>query len=502
MSAIRKLKEVASDFSILYVEDEGELRESVHLYLEKFFSEVSVAKDGQEGLDLYRQKKFDVIVTDIQMPRLSGIEMAKKIKEIEPHQEILVVSAYTDFEYFLDSIKIGISGYVIKPIDYVQMNKELYKIAFKLMKFRENEMYKDHLEQLVEQRTKERETLQVEKIDNYQKTLLALVKMVEERDSYTGGHSQRVAKYSVMIAKEMGYDEKECEKLYQAGILHDIGKISTPDSILLKPGKLNNIEYNLIKEHVTIGYEMLKKIPMYNDLAEIIRYHHERFDGNGYPDGLKGDQIPPLSRVMMVADAFDAMTTNRIYKKRKKPKEACEEIKRFSSLQFNPEVAEAACRVLKKEKVSEAISQVPENKIEQERFAYFYKDQVADAYNKDYLELMLFQNNYERTYKCLNAFFLHNFTKYNEKKGWSEGDNILAAFADYLRGIFPEALIFRVYGDDFIMLNKDHVEINDDFLKSINLFKNTKIKVTNKHIDLYDKDISSLNGLERDIRFY
>lgn len=310
MIDVIKLKELSKNFKVLYVEDDEMLRDSLASYFEKLFKEVVSAKDGKEGLELYKKGVFDIVITDIQMPNLNGIEMAEKIKELNHEQEILIVSAYTEIEYFIKSIKIGVSGYIIKPIDYAQMNEELYKLVNKLKKFKENETYKNHLEELIAKGIKE-------KIENYQKTLFALVDMIEERDTYTGGHSQRVAKYSVMIAKEMGCAEKEREKLHQAGILHDIGKISTPDSVLLKPGKLNDIEYKLIQEHVKVGYGMLSKIPMYKELAEIIHHHHERYDGKGYPDGLRGDEIPLLSRIMIVADAFDAMTTNRIYKTRK-----------------------------------------------------------------------------------------------------------------------------------------------------------------------------------------
>ena len=149
---------------------------------------------------------------------------------------------------------------------------------------------------------------------NFEKTLEALVSIVEDRDSYTGGHSQRVATYSKMIAKEMGFSDEECELIYRAGKLHDIGKISTPDNVLLKPDKLSKLEYKLIKRHVEVSYAILSTIPMYKDIADIVISHHERYDGKGYPKGIGGDEITILGHVMIVADAFDAMTTNRIYK--------------------------------------------------------------------------------------------------------------------------------------------------------------------------------------------
>ena len=501
MNDIKKLKELAQNFRVLYVEDEEYLRYSVVIYLKKFFQEVVSAKDGLEALELYRHGDFDIVITDIGLPYLNGLNMAKKIKELNHKQEILIVSAYKNLEYFNESIQIGISGYIIKPIDYIQMNKELYKIVDKLKRFRENQRYHYHLEKLIEETKKEKEKLQAQKIENYQQTLLALVDMIEKRDSYTGGHSHRVAKYSVMIAKELGCREEECNKLYQAGILHDIGKISTPDSILLRPSKLNKIEYKLIKEHVTVGFNMLNKISMYKELADIIHYHHEKYDGNGYPEGLSGEDIPFLARIMMVADAFDAMTTNRIYKKSKTIKEALKEIKDLSGIQFHPEVANASIKALDKISVAQSISQLPKNELEQERFSYFYKDQIVDAY-KNYLDLLLSKNHYEKEYKCINIFFIRNFTKYNQKYGWNEGDKLLSKFAIYLKKSFPSSLIFRIYGDDFLILDKEHIEISDDFTQNIDFIKDTCLHIYKKHINIYDENITSVKNLEKCIFAY
>ncbi len=497
MNNIKKLKKISKSFKVLYVEDEEDLRESVVVYLRKFFKEVVSAKDGEEGLEKYRFGDFDIVITDIQMPNMDGIEMAKKIKELNYQQEILIISAYKGVEYFSESIKVGVSGYIIKPINYMQMNQELYKIVDKLKRFKENELYHSHLEELIEERTREKDNLQDEKIQNYEQTLLALVDMIEKRDSYTGGHSHRVAEYSVLIAKELGCRESECQKLYRAGILHDIGKVSTPDSILLKPGKLNKIEYKLIQEHVIVGYEMLSKISMYKELAEIIRYHHERHNGKGYPDGLKGEQIPFLARIMMVADSFDAMTTSRIYKKSMSIKDALLEIKKLSNVQFHPEVATAACIAFDKISIAQSISQLPKNELEKERFSYFYKDQVVNAYNKDYLDLILSKNYYENEYHCINAFFLRRFTKYNEKYGWNSGDELLSKFANYIKQSFPQALIFRIHGDDFLILDKKHLIIEKEFIENIDFLKDTGITVCKSHIDIFDKDISCFDDLEK-----
>lgn len=251
--------------------------------------------------------------------------------------------------------------------------------------------------------------------NNYEQTLVSMVEMIEERDTYTAGHSKRVAEYSKKIAQQMGYSEQECTKLYQAGILHDIGKVATPDTVLLNPKTLNAIEYKLIQEHVVVSYNLLKNIPMFKDLADIVRSHHERCDGKGYPRGLSGEEIEPLSRIMMVADAFDAMTTNRIYKPRKTVSEALSELVSLKLQQFHPEVVDSAVIALRDIKIDENISQTPKTKLEEERFAYFYKDTIGNIYNQNYLELILSKNSYEPEYKYMKLFTVHSFSQYNKK---------------------------------------------------------------------------------------
>jgi putative nucleotidyltransferase with HDIG domain len=155
--------------------------------------------------------------------------------------------------------------------------------------------------------------MEKEKVANYEETILAFVNIIEQRDTYTAGHTIRVAEYCALIGKEMGLSKDDIHLLEKAAILHDIGKVATPDTILLKPGKLSHLEYDLIKQHAEIGADMLERITIYKDLADIIRYHHSRYDGKGYPRTDSPDEISILSHIMIVADAFDAMTTNRIY---------------------------------------------------------------------------------------------------------------------------------------------------------------------------------------------
>lgn len=497
MTDLKMLKKMSSSVRVLYVEDNKKIRESVEHYLRRIFDDVDTASDGEEGLQKYQNAPYDIVISDILMPHMNGLEMTEKIKNINPEQEVIIISAYSETTYFAEAIKLGVDAYIVKPIDFEQMNATLYKCVSKLTLLQENKIYKEHLEEEVKKRTESVIALEEEKIENFQKTLESFVSMIEDRDTYTAGHSVRVATYSRMIAEKMGCSSKECDLVYRAGILHDIGKVVTPDIILLKPGQLSTQEYKLIQNHVTESYKVLSKIPMYQELADIIICHHERYDGKGYPYGKKGSEIPVLAQIMIVADAFDAMTTNRIYKGRKSTAEALKELKALSTKQFHPEVVEAAAKILAPIEISESINQLPFTETEHERFAYFYRDHVTQAFNTEYLTFIINWNNLKPKYFYINALCLHNFTQYNEVHGWSEGDKFLCGLVDYFTEHYPLSLIFRVHGDEFILFSEDALDIDMKQFEKLELFKNSSVTLSKSEIDLREYDVFSFEKLEK-----
>ncbi|MDO6561960.1 DUF3365 domain-containing protein [Amphritea sp. 1_MG-2023] len=328
-----------------------------------------------------------------------------------------------------------------------------------------------------------------QKFSMYEQYIYSLVDIIEQRDSYTAGHTRRVAEYSQVIAKAMHFSDNEVSVLYRAAMLHDIGKISTPDAILLKPGRLSPLEYSLIQEHATASYDILKSTDLFAELAEIVRHHHERYDGKGYPQGLKGDEIPVIAYVLSLADAFDAMTTDRIYKGRKTVPEALKEIKAMSGTQFHPLVAKFALDALKNITIERTPFQKPKTNIEKERFAYFYKDQLTGLYNGSYLKFILSHQDSEfKNYNFAYGVYLHHITKYNADNGWSQGNTLLYNFANELVTQFPNALIFRLFGDDFVVLHQEHIPFPEaDLFKSL---QDSGVSFTIKHIDIREKSLS------------
>lgn len=327
------------------------------------------------------------------------------------------------------------------------------------------------------------EYMELEKIANYEETILAFVNIIEQRDSYTAGHTLRVAQYCTMLAGALGLEEQEIHRLEKAAILHDIGKVVTPDSILLKPGELSSLEYELIKEHADAGYRMLSKIKMYQDLAEIIKYHHARYDGAGYPltSPEDPDSIPFLSHIMAVADAFDAMTTTRIYKSRKTPHEAIEEIKMLSGAQFHPQIASVAAEVFAKIKLVDT-TQLPKNELEQRRFAYFFMDSLTEVYNENYLQIALLEA--EKIYQTLIRIELNHLTAYNKEFGWESGNSLLKNFAQKLKENYNTAMIFRYHGDNFVLLFSEGQLISKEEIETLELFHASALSVTISHFNL------------------
>ncbi len=345
-------------------------------------------------------------------------------------------------------------------------------------------------------RKKAKEIL-LEKIKSYEQNIYSLVTMIEKRDRFTAGHAQRVAHYASLIARQMNYDEDTIAELNTACILHDIGKISTPDSILLKPGILTDEERQIIQEHVVVGYEILKDIDIYRDIAEIMRHHHEHYDGSGYPQKLKGDEIPQLSQIMAIADTFDAMTTDRIYKEKIPVQVALGKLKSLSGKLFDAGLIDETVLALQDVEIEHILTQAPLNSLERARFSYFYKDQVVDAYNRDYLIYFINRINIdEYQYKFAYIIYLHNVNEYNRDNGWIVGNALFDSFTKEIDKTIENKLLFRVYGDNFIILTKEKIEF--DLLRNqYRIFLQDKnITLSMQEINMQEHNIKTFKEFE------
>ncbi|MDD3343334.1 MAG: HD domain-containing protein [Sulfurospirillaceae bacterium] len=294
-----------------------------------------------------------------------------------------------------------------------------------------------------------------------QEIVAMLTNMFEVKDAYTAGHSKRVAFYCLKIAEAMGLSEEDQNTVFQSGLLHDIGKILTPEAILLKPRNFKRKEYAIMKSHPTDGEKMINFIPSFKAYAHIVRHHHERYDGKGYPDGLSGDAIPLLSRIMTVADAFDAMSTNRIYRAQKNLSEAIFEIDRCSGTQFDPEIAKYAISVFCTHVEGKEFPCIGEHAIQEERFAFFFKDTLTSAFTGEYLNRFLAKHKIEQQFDGCLLIQVHHMHRYNKRYGWKSGDKVLIEMALRLKIVFATHMVFRLFGDDFVILNPLHVGLEE-----------------------------------------
>lgn len=345
----------------------------------------------------------------------------------------------------------------------------------------------DHTNCLLYDLTKER-TQEQELKDNFESVMQTFVNILEEKDVYTAGHSKRVATYSQEIAKRMNLNPEDCDTIFRAGNLHDIGKIVTPEAILLKPSRFDQDEFSLMKEHSNSGYTILSQMLSYKFMAKIIRHHHERYDGKGYPDGIEKDSIPLLSRIMTVADAFDAMTTNRVYKPRMSIKNAIQELENNSGTQFDPHIIPYAKEYFLTLDKIDLTASIPTDAVSRHRFAYFFKDRLTNIYNGAYLDIFLHENIETKEYKIAYIIDLHHLHIYNKVHGWEQGNVILIQLAKEIVKQSKTPMVFRVQGDKFIILCDDKLHLSTELftLPSELLLSIKRINLEDNHIVAFE----------------
>ena len=330
-----------SDGRILIVDDEEAIREVVSNLLQSKGYECFPFGTGREGIQYLRHNQVDLVLSDMMMPGMSGLELLHAIRELDRElPPVIMVTATHDVSTALDAIRGGAYDYILKPFEKDQLFLAVRRAMDHGKVLLENRNYQRNLEQLVEQRTAELKHAVVQLEQSYDATLEALGGALDLKDSETVGHCKRVTAFTIAIAKAMKIDAELLPEIARAAFLHDIGKMAIPDRILQKPGPLTDEERETMRTHCDIGYNMLVRIPFLRQAAEIVLSHQEYFDGTGYPRGLRGDAIPLGARIFAIADAVDAMTSDRVYRKALPIEHARKEVIRCSGTQFDPKVVE------------------------------------------------------------------------------------------------------------------------------------------------------------------
>lgn len=329
---------------ILIVDDEARICEVMERRLTLEGYSCTVASNGKEALSQFYKDTFSLIISDIRMPEMDGIELLKKVKAVNPKMMMIMVTAYAELELAVEAMRLGAYDFLTKPVDLEIVVLSVKKALEKKRLEEEIEAYHANLERLVEERTlKLQQAYRVLKRAHLD-SVKVLVEAIDAKDPYTRGHSDRVRKMSLKIAAHMGFSEGRLEKLEYGALLHDIGKIGIKDEILQKQGALDPEEYQVIQTHPLIGVKIVEGVDFFKTIIPTIRHHHEHFDGNGYPDGLSGEAIPLDARIIAVPDAFDAMTSARPRQKTLVLEEVLRELESCKGTQFAPEILEIFLR--------------------------------------------------------------------------------------------------------------------------------------------------------------
>jgi len=324
---------------ILVVDDEEPIREIVSSMLATAGYSCEKASSGIAALDvLAKGQEFELMLSDLMMANLDGLGLLERTKEKFPDMPVVMVTAVHDISVALSAIRNGAYDYLLKPFEREQLLATVRRALENRRLKMENREYQNRLEALVDARTHQLRTAMTNLERSYDVTLEALGDALDLKDAETEGHSKRVTAYTIALARAIGLSADQIRVIARGAFLHDIGKMAIPDAILRKPGALTPEEVTIMREHCYRGYQMLKKIPFLAEAAEIVYCHQERYDGTGYPRGLKGDEIPLGSRLFSVADTLDAITSDRPYRPAQPIAAAREEIQRWSGRQFDPEV--------------------------------------------------------------------------------------------------------------------------------------------------------------------
>jgi response regulator RpfG family c-di-GMP phosphodiesterase len=318
------------NLSILLVEDNGFERSAISDFLLARGMTVDTVSNGREALNITRGNGYDLVITDILMPEMDGIEMLRYLRQRLPDLPVIIITSSSDINFAIEALRLSVTDYMLKPVDLSELET---RIALSLMKVEARKRERARQFQMVEKVIEQEKKLE----DTFLYAVRTLINAIEARDQYTKGHSIRVTRLVDLLLRKLGINSDLMSDIILASQLHDTGKMGISDRILNKPGGLSNDEQHIMRTHPEVGYHILKPI-LPNECLKGILHHHERWDGEGYPMNLAGKSIPIAARIITIADAYDAMITDRKYRHAVAVNDALQEIENRTGTQFDPDL--------------------------------------------------------------------------------------------------------------------------------------------------------------------
>lgn len=456
-----------------------------------------LVKSGEKALTYLENNLVDLILLDIVMPEMDGFQVFENIKQLDNSNNsvpVVFLTADTEVGSEVKGLNMGAMDFIKKPfIPEVMLNRIENILEL-------SELMKD-LEHKVQEKTRQIEQISFE-------TIATIASMIEAKDSYTKGHSVRVSEYSARLAKELGWSEDKIGNLRYVALLHDIGKVGIPDSVLNKPGKLNEIEFSVIKSHTSIGGDILNDIKTIAGVSLGAKYHHERYDGKGYPTGVAGEDIPEIARIICIADAYDAMNSKRIYRDNLSKDEIYSQLENGKGTQFDPKFTDLFLKLLDEDKLviededelekaeltlteesSILLNQIVNN-IEENQKSDIY-DILTGVLNRKTGESRIAEAVRTRP-GCLVFIDLDNLKKTNDSMGHLAGDYVLKNLGTILLKYGDKTIVSRVGGDEFLCYipeveEKEAVNMVESIIKEFDFIKkdNEYLKYSSLSIGMY-----------------
>lgn len=438
--------------TILAVDDSAEILKIVESVLKDTYKPILV-KSGKKAVDYLEKNPVDLVLLDIMMPDMDGYETYKKIRKSDLNAAVPVIflTADMDAESELKSLKMGAVDFIKKPFVPEIMKNRIDRIL-------QLEDLNKNLQEMVREKTSQIEQLSFEIIST-------IASMIEAKDSYTKGHSVRVAEYSAMIAKAVGWKDKDVQNLKYIALLHDIGKVGIPDNVLNKIGKLTDAEFHIIQSHTMLGGDILKEVKSIEDAVCGAKYHHERYDGQGYPCGLAGEHIPEVARIICIADAYDAMNSKRVYRDRLSPEMIRKELMEGRGTQFDPAYLDAFVYLMDEGMLNIDFGEINKQKIFSQESTILIdqimkniEEEAKKAESFDHLTGLLGRRVGESKVTqlmkekpgCLAFVDLDNLKRTNDTMGHLAGDYALKTVGEVLSRYGQNAVISRLGGDEFL----------------------------------------------------